>query len=44
MTGKTRLHTGVGYALFALGLLGASTPFAKALVGETPPLLLAGLL
>jgi drug/metabolite transporter (DMT)-like permease len=44
MSGKTRLHTGVGYALLAAGLFGASTPFAKALAGEIPPLLLAGLL
>lgn len=39
-----KLHTGVGYALLAAGLFGASTPFAKALVGEVSPLLLAGLL
>ncbi|WP_313915947.1 DMT family transporter [Tahibacter sp.] len=39
-----RLHTGVGYALLAAGLFGASTPFAKALVGQVSPLLLAGLL
>ncbi len=39
-----RLHAGVGYALLAAALFGASTPFAKALVGEMPPLLLAGLL
>lgn len=35
------------YALFALGaaaLFGASTPFAKLLLGELPPLALAGLL
>ena len=39
-----RLHTGVGYALLAAGLFGASTPFAKALLGQVSPLLLAGLL
>ena len=44
MTISTRLPVGVGYALMAAGLFGASTPFAKALVGEVPPLLLAGLL
>ena len=31
-------------ALAAAVLFGASTPFAKALVGEVPPILLAGLL
>lgn len=39
-----RLHQGVGYALLAAVLFGASTPFAKALVGQISPLLLAGLL
>ena len=39
-----RLHTGVGYALLAAGLFGASTPFAKTLLGQVSPLLLAGLL
>jgi drug/metabolite transporter (DMT)-like permease len=43
-TTPARLHIGVGCALIAAGLFGASTPFAKALVGEMPPLLLAGLL
>lgn len=38
-----RFHTGVGYALLADGLVGASTPFAKTLVGQVSPLL-AGLL
>ena len=38
------LHTGVGSALLAAGLFGASTPFAKLLVGQVSPLLLAGLL
>ena len=32
------------YALLAAGLFGASTPFAKILVGELSPWLLAGLL
>src|SRR5262249_27127401 len=41
---STRLHTGVACALLAAGLFGASTPFAKLLVGQVPPLLLAGLL
>ncbi len=41
---STRLHTGVGYALLAAGLFGASTPFAKLLTGHVSPLLLAGLL
>ncbi len=35
---------GVVYALAAAGLFGASTPFAKLLVGRTDPVLLAGLL
>lgn len=38
------LPTGVGFALAAAALFGASTPFAKLLVGNVPPLLLAGLL
>ncbi|MBA4062561.1 MAG: EamA family transporter [Isosphaera sp.] len=37
------LH-GVFYALAAAGLFGASTPFAKLLVGRVDPVLLAGLL
>jgi len=41
---EPRLHVGVGYALLAAGLFGASTPFAKTLVGQVSPLLLAGLL
>jgi hypothetical protein len=32
------------YALAAAALFGASTPVAKLLVGEQPPVLLAGLL
>jgi drug/metabolite transporter (DMT)-like permease len=35
---------GVGYALAAAALFGASTPFAKLLVGRVEPVLLAGLL
>ena len=38
------LKTGVGSALLAAMLFGASTPFAKLLVGQISPLLLAGLL
>jgi drug/metabolite transporter (DMT)-like permease len=35
---------GVGVALLAAVLFGASTPFAKLLLGELPPVMLAGLL
>lgn len=35
---------GVLYALLAAALFGASTPFAKSLLGHTSPLMLAGLL
>ncbi|MES2163317.1 MAG: EamA family transporter [Pseudomonadota bacterium] len=38
------LHQGVIYALLAAALFGASTPFAKSLVGEMAPVALAGLL
>lgn len=38
------MHTGVIYALLAAVLFGASTPLAKTLSGQTPPVLLAGLL
>jgi drug/metabolite transporter (DMT)-like permease len=38
------LPKGVGSALLAALLFGLSTPFAKLLLGELPPLLLAGLL
>ena len=41
---KSRMPTGVGFALLAAALFGASTPFAKLLLGELPPVLLAGLL
>jgi drug/metabolite transporter (DMT)-like permease len=39
-----RLPVGVGAALIAAGLFGASTPFAKFLVGRIAPVLLAALL
>ena len=35
---------GIGAALLAAGLFGASTPLAKILLGSLPPMLLAGLL
>ncbi|MHB9086264.1 MAG: DMT family transporter [Thiobacillus sp.] len=38
------MHTGVIYALLAAALFGASTPFAKALIGQAAPVMLAGLL
>lgn len=38
------INTGIAYALLAALLFGASTPFAKLLVGQTVPLVLAGLL
>lgn len=38
------MHTGVIYALLAAALFGASTPFAKLLVGTVPPVALAGML
>jgi drug/metabolite transporter (DMT)-like permease len=38
------MHQGIAYALLAAALFGASTPFAKRLVGDVPPLMLAGLL
>jgi drug/metabolite transporter (DMT)-like permease len=42
---STRAVTrGIPYALAAAGLFGASTPLAKLLVGQMPPVLLAGLL
>jgi drug/metabolite transporter (DMT)-like permease len=45
MTGIPRLlHPAAVAALAAAALFGASTPFAKALVGQTSPVLLAGLL
>lgn len=37
-------HQGVAYALLAAALFGASTPFAKTLVGQVAPVTLAGLL
>lgn len=38
------MNRNVFFALLAAALFGASTPFAKLLVGEIPPILLAGLL
>lgn len=38
------MNIGVGVALLAAALFGMSTPLAKTLVGDTPPLLLAGVL
>lgn len=38
------LHQGVIYALLAAALFGASTPFAKSLVGQLAPVVLAGML
>lgn len=38
------MNGNVLFALLAAALFGASTPFAKLLVGNTPPVLLAGLL
>ena len=38
------MHIGVIYALLAAVLFGASTPFAKTLVGQMPPAMLAGVL
>ncbi len=39
-----RLNPGIGCALGAAALFGASTPFAKLLLGEVAPLMLAGIL
>ncbi len=38
------MNTSILHALIAAALFGASTPLAKSLVGDIPPLLLAGLL
>jgi drug/metabolite transporter (DMT)-like permease len=38
------IHKGVVYALLAAALFGASTPFAKILVGQVAPVTLAGML
>jgi drug/metabolite transporter (DMT)-like permease len=43
-SGRDALPTGVGVALLAAALFGASTPFAKLLLGGISPMLLAGLL
>lgn len=37
-------RSAIGYALASAALFGASTPLAKLLVGDVPPLMLAGLL
>jgi len=42
--GELRISRGAGLALASAALFGASTPFAKRLVGDIPPVLLAGLL
>lgn len=41
---KYSLNIGITYALMAAGLFGASTPLAKTLIEQTPPILLAGFL
>jgi drug/metabolite transporter (DMT)-like permease len=41
---RNRPASGIGYALVAAALFGASTPFAKVLVGRVDTILLAGLL
>jgi drug/metabolite transporter (DMT)-like permease len=38
------MHKGVVYALLAAALFGASTPFAKSMVGHVEPVMLAGVL
>src|ERR1700720_3232707 len=38
------MHQGAIYALLAAALFGASTPFAKTLLGDVHPVVLAGLL
>src|SRR4051812_22060089 len=38
------MHKGIIYALLAAALFGASTPFAKTLVGQVAPVTLAGML
>ena len=43
-TATSRFHPGIVAALAAAALFGGSTPLAKALVGATAPVLLAGLL
>jgi drug/metabolite transporter (DMT)-like permease len=44
LTEENRMKSGVLYALAAATLFGASTPFAKLLVGQIPPIFLAALL
>lgn len=44
MSDNVHMNRNVLFALLAAALFGASTPFAKLLVGSMPPVLLAGLL
>lgn len=44
MPPKAGMWTGIGFALGSAALFGASTPFAKALLGNVAPWLMAGLL
>ena len=44
MIGLRGFHSGVAYAIAAAALFGASTPFAKMLLGRVDPIMLAGLL
>ena len=44
VAGVAAMHKGVLYALLAAALFGASTPFAKTLVGQVAPVGLAGML
>jgi hypothetical protein len=44
MKGRFHFSAGAGCALGAAALFGASTPAAKLLIGQLPPVLLAGLL
>lgn len=44
LSDRSGLHVGVIYALLAAALFGASTPFAKTLVGQVAPVTLAGVL
>lgn len=44
MLTKAGMWIGIGYALGSAALFGASTPFAKALLGDVSPWLMAGLL
>src|SRR5258705_2738540 len=44
LLGLCMRHRAIAYACLSAALFGASTPFAKLLVGSVPPLALAGLL